>query len=224
MTAVYLFSSDFPEAIDRGRASERRRTEEVSAETAPAVRGEAPLLARLRVGDESAFTELFAAHTADMYRVAAALLGSYDAAADVVQSVMYQLWLQRDRLTVRGAIGAYLRVATVNAARNVLRGDGRRHAWAERAAVTLTETAGPVGEEQDDLQDRRIAVLERAIAELPERTREIFLLWWSGELSYHEIAQAMGISVKGVERARARALDALRHTLIAAGLGPPSAP
>lgn len=223
MAAPYLFSPHFPDDVDRSRA---RQAHDTPPPAGTPTEDDAALLVRLCAGDESAFDEIFRAHTPAMHRVAAALLGASDPAADVVQGVMYRLWLQREQLVIRGALGAYLRVATVNAARNVVRGTSRGRAWAERAAMSLAPVARQTSAEDDavdeTLTDRRIAVLEHAIARLPDRTREIFVLWWNGELSYREIAQATGISVKGVERARARALDALRRALIDAGLGPDS--
>jgi RNA polymerase sigma factor (sigma-70 family) len=214
MTTAYLFSPHFSDDVDR------RRDAGLAIEGARAQQDDdARLLTRLGAGDERAFAEIFRSHTTMMHRVAAALLGSSDAAADVVQSVMQRLWVQRDQLRVHGLLGAYLRVATVNASRNAIRSDQRGRAWAERAAVTLGDEAGRLHDEES-LRDRRVVVLHQSIAQLAPRTREIFLLWWGGELSYAEIAQATGISIKGVERARARALEALRAALIAAGLGP----
>jgi RNA polymerase sigma-70 factor (ECF subfamily) len=221
MAVPYLFSPYFSRDVDGSRT---RDAYDVPSPSGIPDGDDVALLARLRAGDESAFDEIFRVHTPAMHRAAVALLGASDPAADVVQDVMARLWLQRERLAIRGAFGAYLRVATVNAARNVMRGTTRGRAWTERAAVSLAPVTRQGSEENDafdeTLLDRRIAVLEHAMARLPDRTREIFVLWWNGELSYREIAQATGISVKGVERARARALDALRRALIDAGLGP----
>jgi RNA polymerase sigma-70 factor (ECF subfamily) len=219
MTAAYLFSADFSESIDRSRSSSRTVSDPPAE---PSSAAERILLARLQAGDESAFAELFVAHTENMYRVATALLDSHDRAADTVQAVMYRLWVQRETLEIRGSIGAYLRSATINTARNAIRDAKRAQTRAELAATSLGTIVEPSDEGDDELVERRIAVLEDAITKLPNRTREIFLLWWAGELSYAEIAGAVGISVKGVERARARALETLRAALIAAGLGPTS--
>jgi RNA polymerase sigma-70 factor (ECF subfamily) len=56
-----------------------------------------------------------------------------------------------------------------------------------------------------------IARVDAALLELPERTREIFLLHRLGGHSYAEIAAARGVSVKAIEKHIARALFELRQ-------------
>jgi RNA polymerase sigma factor (sigma-70 family) len=48
--------------------------------------------------------------------------------------------------------------------------------------------------------------LERAIRTVPRRTREIFLAHRLDDMSYAEIAQRTGLSVREVERHMARAI------------------
>ena len=55
--------------------------------------------------------------------------------------------------------------------------------------------------------------IEAALTTLRPKTREIFLLHRSDGLSYAEIAQAMGMSVKGVEKQMTKALTHLRRRL-----------
>jgi RNA polymerase sigma-70 factor (ECF subfamily) len=55
--------------------------------------------------------------------------------------------------------------------------------------------------------------LERALATLAPGAREVFLLSRQRGLTYGEIAQALGISVKTVETQMGRALRALRDRL-----------
>jgi len=226
VAVAYLFSADFADDIDRARsAGDATREHHPGAgenfgenRIAHTVPDDETLLRQLRGGDESAFSTLFRIHTPTMYRVATFLLGSSDAASDVVQGVMQRVWRQRETLAIRGSIGGYLRAATLNAARNALRSESRSRMWVQRAATTLvSETRHPDEDSDDDALANAIA---RAITALPDRTREIFLLWWGGELSYAEIAETMGITVKGVERARARALDHLRAALVRDGFGP----
>jgi RNA polymerase sigma-70 factor (ECF subfamily) len=52
--------------------------------------------------------------------------------------------------------------------------------------------------------------LRAALEALPERCRLVMQLRWEEQLSHAEIAEVMGITVKGVERQLARGLRALR--------------
>jgi len=63
--------------------------------------------------------------------------------------------------------------------------------------------------EQRDLLKR----VEAALTTLKPKTREIFLLHRSDGLSYGEIADAMGMSVKGVEKQMTKALSHIRRKL-----------
>jgi RNA polymerase sigma-70 factor (ECF subfamily) len=55
--------------------------------------------------------------------------------------------------------------------------------------------------------------IRRAIDALPDRCRQIFLLSREKYLSYAEIAEVLGISVKTVETQMWRALKSLRKSL-----------
>lgn len=55
--------------------------------------------------------------------------------------------------------------------------------------------------------------IEAALTTLKPKTREIFLLHRSDGLSYAEIAEATGMSVKGVEKQMTKALGHLRRRL-----------
>lgn len=55
---------------------------------------------------------------------------------------------------------------------------------------------------------------EKAIGELPEKQRTVFLLNRNDGLKYHEIADCLGISVKAVEKRMTIALKTLRANLL----------
>ncbi|MDI3526002.1 MAG: hypothetical protein PWR03_185, partial [Tenuifilum sp.] len=52
--------------------------------------------------------------------------------------------------------------------------------------------------------------LQDAIASIPEGPREVFLMSRIDELSYHEIAERLGLSVKAIEKRMSVALKVLR--------------
>ncbi|MDX3926017.1 MAG: RNA polymerase sigma factor [Shinella sp.] len=60
---------------------------------------------------------------------------------------------------------------------------------------------------------QRVERLERVIAQLPERQREVFLLHKYEELSHSEIASRLGISKSMVEKHMIKALAYLRDNL-----------
>jgi RNA polymerase sigma-70 factor (ECF subfamily) len=140
---------------------------------------------------------------------------------------MLRLWQRREELRIRGDVAAYLRSAIYNEAKNFLVHDSRVHRRGERAAQYGAHPEPPATPAQRAEAGELSETIERAIDALPERTREIFRLWLYADLSYAEIAAMLGISVKGVEQGRSRALAALRETLLPwlrANLDSPTAP
>ena len=68
----------------------------------------------------------------------------------------------------------------------------------------------PVVARLDEFPDPEIARIEWAIARLPKRTREVFLMHRFDGLRYDRIAHRLGISEKAVEREMVRTLRAIR--------------
>jgi RNA polymerase sigma-70 factor (ECF subfamily) len=68
----------------------------------------------------------------------------------------------------------------------------------------------PVVPSCDENVDPEIRRVEQAIARLPKRTREVFMMHRFDDLGYDRIAHRLGISEKAVEREMVRALLAIR--------------
>lgn len=62
----------------------------------------------------------------------------------------------------------------------------------------------------DEFPDPEIARIEWAIARLPKRTRDVFLMHRFDDLRYDRIAHRLGISEKAVEQEIVRTLRAIR--------------
>ena len=63
--------------------------------------------------------------------------------------------------------------------------------------------------EEDEFKTR----LEAAIGELPETQREVFLMNRIDKMTYNEIAEALGVSVKAIEKRMGKALKTLRSKI-----------
>jgi RNA polymerase sigma-70 factor, ECF subfamily len=175
---------------------------------------EADLIARIRAGDESAFTDLFRRHFRALRIYAARVHGKAGTSEEIVQQVFYRIWINRERLTVTGSLAGYLYAAVRNYALNQRERAITEHAWQQ---VTLQEQAHepPRGEQPDEevIAAELAAALDRAVQQLPPRTRQAFILRRQHHLSYAEIAQIMEITPKTVEIQIGNALKALRRDL-----------
>lgn len=126
---------------------------------------------------------------------------------DLVQEVFLRLSERAELDQIENQEGYLFQTAA-----NLLRDRARRDQTRTSADRDLVEAAKDSFEELSPervlLGKRRIEELTRALMELPERTRVIFLLHRFEDRKYAEIARQLGISVSSVEK---HMMDAIRH-------------
>ena len=131
---------------------------------------------------------------------------------DVVQEVFLRM-----RTHQSGAPIENLERYLFTVAASVLSDQRRRHLVRHRADhETLTDSHHPIEELSPErvLLDREaVGAVAAAIAELPPRTRDVFVLHRFEEMSCGAIASHLGISISGVEKHIMKALTVLRERL-----------
>jgi RNA polymerase sigma-70 factor, ECF subfamily len=155
------------------------------------------------------FEALFREHYARLCEFVYAYVRSTDVAHDLVQDLFLTLWEKRrapGQLTT-----AYLYAAARNRARKHLRHQRVVKRFEDRAASLPARASG--GTDHDVRYRETAEAVDAAIADLPERCREIFVLSRRQHMSYADIAAALDISVKTVEVQMWRALRKLRKSL-----------
>ena len=169
-------------------------------------------IARIRQGDARAFEAVFRAYYAPLAAFAFGYLRNAAAAEDVVQEVFGALWTSHAKLRITTSLRAYLYAAVRNRALNVRKHDAVVEAWERDEAAPDVRDLHSSPETPDQILDdqERDQILASAFESLPERQRQVMRLRWKEELSYAEIAEAVGISVKGVEKHLSRGLAALK--------------
>ncbi len=173
---------------------------------------DAELARRIRSGDEGALASVFREHYAALASFTLRFVDSRDVSEELVQDLFLSLWARRDQLTDVESFRTYLFRAMRNRALNHLRRKRLERKW-EQENYLPSEPSTP-GRTDDETTGKEVAVaLERAIAKLPPRCREVFLLSREGGMTYAEIGVSLGISVKTVETQMGRALKSLRQAL-----------
>jgi RNA polymerase sigma-70 factor, ECF subfamily len=142
------------------------------------------------------------------------LVGQPDDAEDIVQETFVRIWRHRAEWKPSGTVGAYLYRITRNLALNVVRNRRIRQRLAEVRGEELFRVATPPTADEVFEAELLQEELEAAIASLPERRREIFVLCRYHRLSHREIAQTLGISIQTVANQMRSALADLRRALI----------
>ena len=168
------------------------------------------LLTRLRNGDHEAFAAIFRQWYEPTVRSANRVLRDPGVAEELSQDVFLELWRRRESLAPDSSVAGYVMQAVRNRALNHL-----RHLAVQKKSVVYVEAMSEPAEHADShvhTNELQVA-LTAAIAELPPRTREVFVMSRERGLRYSEIAEQLGVSVKAVEANMSRALRILRERL-----------
>jgi RNA polymerase sigma-70 factor (ECF subfamily) len=167
---------------------------------------------RAQARDREAFEMLVEQHATETYRLAAAIVGSADA-ADVAQESFVTAWQQLPKLRDAATFRAWLRRICVNRSRNWLRARSRR----PPAVVDVTDEAtaavlpDPGGDFRGAVEAR--TVLEPAFEALTPDQRAVLALHYSIGLSIAEAADALGVRVGTAKSRLSAGLVALRREL-----------
>lgn len=150
---------------------------------------------------------LYAGHFTALVRLATLLLRDQGEAEQVVQDAFLDLHQRWARLREPEKALGYLHTSVVNRSRSVLR---HRKVVARRPDTAPGDAPG--ADVEVDTRARRDVVL-KALAELPERQREVLVLRYYRDLSEAQIAATLGISPGSVKTHASRGAAALRSTL-----------
>ena len=164
------------------------------------------LLERLKLSDDKAFRAIYARYGKRCYGLALQKIKSKEAAEEITQNIFISLWERRAALSVQN-LEAYLTVSVKYQVINFIESKLTR----EKYALSLPPQYNSENSVENAifLQDLT-AALEKALADLPEKTREIYRLSRFENLSGREIAERIGLSEKSVEYHISQSLKFLR--------------
>lgn len=128
---------------------------------------------------------------------------------DIVQDIFMHVWEKRQNLVGNEGLRYYLYTAVRN---NCL-------TWIQRnkrsgvTALTGHESLHPAPEQYspEKVETDFRSLMQSALEKLPPKCREVFVLSRMSKLTYQEIADTQGISVKTVENQMGKALKILRN-------------
>jgi RNA polymerase sigma-70 factor, ECF subfamily len=174
-------------------------------------------VARIGRGDQAAFEAMYLAYYQPLCGFALFWVRQPDVAEELVQDVLCWIWERRAEWRPTGTtVRGYLFRAVRNRAFNYLKRQERERRLAD--AVPGDASAPGMGRQgrTPDVDAEHTdfdGALTRALGELAPRCREACILHWRHELTYPEVAEAMGITVKGAEALVTRGIKSLRTAL-----------
>ena len=159
-----------------------------------------------------AFRDLYRQHAGRVYALCLRLTGETGAAEERTQDVFVRLWERIGSFRGESAFSSWLHRLAVNVVFNEQRTTGRR----ERRVAPAADPANVVGAQDAAPLHGSAGLsidLERAIAELPDGARQVFVLFDVEGYGHAEIARLVGIA-EGTSKAQLfRARRLLREKL-----------
>ena len=158
------------------------------------------------VCDNQIFDHLFRKYAAGVRNYIYYKSGDLDISEDVLQTAFFKLWENCKKVNPETA-KAYLYTVAKNLFTN--------YAIREKKKVNLFKKIQPSYASHETPQfiieyEEYKHRLEEAINQLPERQKEVFLLNRIDQMTYREIAESLGISIKAVEKRMHKAIYKLK--------------
>jgi len=197
---------DNPEEKPRPRVTE---VEEKSAER--------KLVERAQGGDQTAFGQLIRMHQKRLFRYVYGLLGSFDAAEDIVQEAYVKAYQALDRFKPQYAFYPWLSTIARNLAYNQIGREERKESLDSMKDRGYDPESGELGPLEKLLETENQRRFWEALNGIPDQYRAVFVLRHMEDMNYADIASYLKIPPGTVDsrlyRARQMLLEKLKDLL-----------
>jgi RNA polymerase sigma-70 factor (ECF subfamily) len=172
---------------------------------------DAELISLLITGDKAAFTEIYNRYAKNLVGFASSKLFDLEDARDIIHDLFVKLWKDRATLVITGSLRSYLFTAVRYGVVDKI----RRKVTRQDYALALQSLA----EQYDHSIEQHLAAkelqqaIEKALAELTPRTKQIYQLSRNEYYPIEEIAQMLGLSEQTVKNQLTTALKHLRQSI-----------
>jgi RNA polymerase sigma-70 factor (family 1) len=170
------------------------------------------LLEGIREGDARAFHQVHREYHRRLIYYAFKMVSSMPAAEDLVSESFYKLFLSRARMENMGHVREFLYRVTRNAAIDQI----RLKAKEKTIGGDFLHLAGDPGEKEDfsKIEAELLDQVYREIENLPEKSRQVFKLYFFESKSTSEIAGILQISPQTVLNHKSSAIKNLRSKML----------
>jgi len=165
---------------------------------------------RFKSGSKEALQRIYEKYLNYLLTLAMALLNDAGSAEDAVHDVFVSFAKSAEDFKLRGSLKSYLATAVCNRARDRIRANQLQPIRLNETDSISSNSNGPV---QSVICSEEAQRLNRAIAQLPERQREVIVLRLKGEMKFRKIAKLQGASINTILGRYRYGLDKLRSIL-----------
>lgn len=166
---------------------------------------------RIQQGDQQAFEVVFKEHYQMLCSFAFHYLKDHDESEEVVQQVFFNLWKNREQITVQKNVLGYLMQAVKNHCLNKIK------KWKTEQGYVSSSVSEENTQRNTPYDQAVSSELEKKVLELidllPPERQKVFVMSRLQGKKYKEIAELLGISVKTVENQMGKALKYMRTHL-----------
>lgn len=168
------------------------------------------LMARVAENDLQAFDELVNLYKNKLFTMLVRMVGSQEEAEDLLQETFVRVWEHRRSFDDRYCFSTWVYTIAMNLGKNELR---KRKKVRFLSMFDRENNPIEVEDPQAEHSGGMGVLIDRAIAKLPVRYREAFVLRDLQELSYDEIGEVLRVPVGTVKSRVNRARNLLKDEL-----------
>ena len=171
------------------------------------------LQSQVAVGDTRAFRQIFDALFSNLTKFSFSFVHSKEAATEIVDELFVQLWVKRLDIMKINDLRVYLYTATKNASLNYISKKAKQIEVEpyENLIVQMTDVVSP---EQIMITKEMLQKIKEAVDSLPPRCKLIFKFVREDGLSYSEVAEILGLSIKTIDAQMVIAVSRIRAKLM----------
>ena len=184
----------------------------------PAIDPDWLLISALQAGDENALTELIHKYEQPLFRFIFRYVGAEETARDLVQETFVRLYFNAAKFKRQAKFSTWLHTIATNLCRDYSRSKQYRKAREtvsseafDQDETRISDTAALPGDAL--VSAERLAALQAAISELPDKLKTAVVLFCLEDRSQAECAELLGVSTKTVETRVYRARKILQQKL-----------
>lgn len=177
------------------------------------LQSDAELFRALKTGQTSALGILYDRYCSLVYRLALRILANPQEAEDLTQEIFLTLWRSGTYDPTRGSLSSFLTTLTRSRAIDKLRSRGTNLKFLQRWRQAMTtETSSPTPFEVASLSQRSHYV-QNALAQLPEKHKQVLEMAYYDGMSQSEIAKVLDIPLGTIKTWARQGLLKLRRNL-----------